>query len=339
MNFALPIILFLFAVSAYTQDSFMYDQVFTDVNLRPTTPIDSDQNFSYDLKTLVEYSSLDKKIAVYNTGLILEYKNPSGFSANATTAINGPVDEIDSENFDLDNFVKELYASYEFNREEAVLLLSVGKMKVGTKTDRDSSKDIGGVMGVRLTISPNKIPFIQDWLDDHEFKIKAIEITRYNSKSKSRLQFDDLEETDMTAIALRISHSNNLHTFFIYKTPDHDSSAAQSTTVGGVYSLDAPLDPRFFALANRTKSDHVDLNILILSLNVEIFEDIRTVYTHSWAEENLYGSNKETRDLSFKKYLIGSKKGKSLQLVVGAKQVVSDDSSDVSFYMRLVGHY
>lgn len=313
------------------------------------------------LHIMTEVDTESDKIKVYNTGVNLELKHDSGFSVNASTTVDGLVEELESDDFKLDNFVKELYANYTFNAPDTAIVLSVGKMRVGTKTDRDSAREIGGYMGFRVSIQPKKVPLIQAWLTKNKWKVKSIEITRYRSASKSRLDFADLEETDMTAYAIRMSRSHNVHTFFIYKQPDGDSTAAKSITAGGVYSFEnTRFDPTIFALANKTKSDHVDLNILIFSLgfypfqhldlsaaNLDWMKDIKASWTESSAMEGLTGSRKDIHDFALKKCLYAenmktckSKEKSTLAIVIGGRVEDHNQKEDVvKGYLQLIGRF
>ena len=55
--------------------------------------------FDYDISSIIDFNTEDDAISIYNTGLNLKAKNENGFSANLATAIDGKIDEINSDNF------------------------------------------------------------------------------------------------------------------------------------------------------------------------------------------------------------------------------------------------
>jgi len=294
--------------------------------------------FTQEFSSIVEYSSDEDTVSIYNTGVKLKAKHKKGLSISTTATVDGKVGEIDSEDFKLGRFIKELKLGYEFDINSTAILLSVGKMPTGTKTDVNSPQDLGGVMGVRLTISPSKIPLIQDWLDQYGLKITKIEITRYDATSGADLNFEDLHNTDMTAYALYILYKKNLQLFFIYKHPDSDSMSPTGVTVGGVYTLNAPMRPMLFALNHHSSSSYMELNVLVLSASVEIFDKTRVAVTWSLANETL--SNKKTMSSGVElKRDLGDIMGMDMEGVLGTKHEEhedrdSEDEEDI-YYLQL----
>jgi hypothetical protein len=281
--------------------------------------VTSHLDLSYDINSIVAWDSMDEQIIIYNTGLDLTLKHDSGLSLDLATAVDGPIGEINSKNFKVETFIKELKANYEFETERAVILLSVGKMPTGSKVNQNDPKNIDGVMGIRVSLSPKKIPLIQEWLDRNELRVSKIEVTRYNSESSDRLWINDLEQSDMTAYALHLSWKHRLHTFFIYKRPDESSHAPEGITVGAAYSLSLPMNPQIFVLNHSSRASYMDLNVLVLSASVEVAEDTRVSLAWSSARERMSGSKKETIDLAGKRK-IGTLFGRETYVKVGVKE-------------------
>ncbi len=185
---------------------------------------EKDWRIDHEFSSAYEYTSEDDSISVYNTGLTLGATHKSGLSGNFRGSLDEKIDDIDSRDFELGKFVKEMSVNYSIDTEDAVLLLSVEKMPTGVKTDQDDPKKLGGVMGMRLSIRPEKIPLIKNWLTKNQLKINRIDIVRYKAGSESELTTKVLGEANMTSYALYLSRGHNLQAFYIHKTPDRDNS-------------------------------------------------------------------------------------------------------------------
>ena len=244
------------------------------------------------ITTTVEYNSGDDAISIYNTGLelTLRHKDHPQASVYFRGNINGKLTEIDRNNFKIDEFISELKANYEFDRENAVIVFSVGKMVTGTKTNQSSPQKQNGVMGFRLSIKPKKIPMIQEWMKRNKFKITRVDITRYDSESKDSIDFGRLGDTDMTAYALYLSRGRSLNTFIILKQPDGDSNAPRGLSLGGIYFFNLPMRPSLFALYHNSESEIVDIDVYVLSANFMLLEETTFKITWSKVLFNNYGT-------------------------------------------------
>lgn len=257
-----------------------------------------DLTYNHQLTSTVEITS-DDTISIYNTGLTLNLEDTNGFSADFRGAVDGPVDQINSKNFDLGKFVKQLDVKYKINTKDAVVLLSVGKMPTGAKTDINNPSKMGGVMGIRLSIQPEKIPMIQDWLNQNNFKIERIDITRYNAESGNGLDLNDLNSTNMTSYAVYLSKNNNIQSFFVYKTPDDDNPfGVTSKTLGAIYIMGGKLKPQLFAMKHTSDAAFMDLDLWVLSASAEMIPKFRTTFTYSHAKELMSDSDMESYDIS-----------------------------------------
>jgi hypothetical protein len=257
--------------------------------------------------SVVEVSNASS-ISIYNTGLTMNIEDSDGFGANFRGAVDGPVDQIDSKDFNLGKFVKELNAKYKIKTEEGVILLSVGKMTNGAKTDVGNPSKLGGVMGIRLSIEPEKLPAIQEWLNQNQFKIDRIDITRYNAESANRLDITDLNNTNMTSLAVYLSRSNNFQTFFVYKTPDSDNPfGVTSKTVGAVYIMGGKLKPQLFAMKHVSDAAFMDLDLLVLSADLEILPNFTNTFTYARAKEFMSNTDVENYDFSMTRVLTKTK--------------------------------
>ncbi len=260
-----------------------------------------DLTFNHQITSVSEMDS-DGTISIYNTGLNLDVEDTSGFGADFRGAVDGKIDEINSKNFELGKFIKQLDVKYKVDTTDAVLLLSVGKMPTGTKTDVNNPSQLGGVMGVRLSVQPKKIPLIQEWLKQNNFKINRIDITRYNSGSGDRLDLRDLDKTNMTAFAAYLSHNNNMQTFFIYKRPDDNNPfGVTSKSLGVVYMPEGKLNPQIFALKHKSDAAFMNLDLLVLSGGVEIQPNVRTNLTYARAVETMSQTDVKSYDVSVSK--------------------------------------
>lgn len=272
-----------------------------------------------------------------NTGLksVLEYKN---CSAQTELLLNEKIQEISNSNFQLDVLVNELKFDCKLDMDSTGLLLTLGKMKNGAKENTDD-KEVTGVMGFRLTLQPKRIPIIQNWLKKHNLKITKIDVTRYNHDSDERFEIKDLSHPDMTSVAIYLSRSHDLHTFFIYKRPDNGTTHARGLTAGLVKLFDAPMSPQFFMLAHNSRSDFVDLDVLIASLTVELRSDVWFTVTVAEVKENLYKEQERELILSVKKRLY--KKGPKIMDVLLGLTFTQDNEGEIDrdFKFQLKGQY
>lgn len=276
----------------------------------------------------------EREFSVFNSAK-LRIKDKSGFSVEGRFEVNGEIDTIDSEKFELDKFVKELSMNYEFDTEVTALKITIGKVKMGTQTDASSAKDIGGVMGVRLTIKPHEATALQQWLKQGGFKIRRIEITRYNSQSKTRVEASDLNDTDMTGFSVYFSRHRNLHAFIILKEPDQDSYAPQAISVGGAYHQSGHFNPQYFALFHQSQSRFVDLKVLILSGSFEVIEKTRLELTWSFVSEGFSGEDVYYYEAGFSRKLYESER-QSLEASISLIREESNlEDTDHSLMLRL----
>lgn len=292
----------------------------------------------YEATSVMEFTP--DSVSIYSTGFAVNAQSSGCLSGRFRGSVDGKIDEIDSSDFDLGTFVQELSATCTFETENTALILSIGKMPTGVKLDTNSASQLGGVMGVRLTIEPEKIPLIQNWLDNNDLKITKIAITRYDSDSAERLDPTDLSETDMTAYALYLSKGRNLHTFFIHKRPDSDNTlGVTSTSIGAAYMLpEHELFPQFFAMIHKSEASYLDLDLLVLSASVKVApqSDYRLNLTYSRAEEHKWDSDVDTYGLSLSRTL-KKKEDKddwSLKAQLGF-EVERGDKEDETIYLRL----
>jgi hypothetical protein len=309
------------------------------VTLSPQLMAQSFDDIKYDhkLTSTFEYDSNDT-ISIYNTGLSLSATDTNGFSVNLRGSVDGKIDEINSSDFNLGKFVKELDLNYKIDTTDAVILLSVGKMPTGAKLDPNSPKELGGVMGIRLTIKPKNIPLIEEWLKKNDFKINRIDITRYNAESSNDLNIQDLNKANMTSYAIYLSKGYNLQTFFIYKTPDAGNiNGVTSKSLGAGYMMDAKYNPQFFAMVHKSDAAFMNLDLLVISAGIEIAPSIRNTYTYSRATETMSKSSDNVYDISFSKEF---KKTKSFSLdgTIGVK-IDRGTNQDKIYYMRLEARY
>lgn len=296
-----------------------------------------DIKFNRQLTSGVEITS-DDTISVYNTGLTLNLEDNNGMSADFRGAVDGKIDEINSKDFDLGKFVKQLAVKYKVDTEGGVILLSVGKMPTGAKTDISNPSKMGGVMGMRLSIQPDKVPVIQDWLNQNNFKIDRIDITRYNAESGNRLDLNDLNETNMTSYGVYLSKNNNIQTFFVYKTPDDDNPfGVTSKTLGAIYIMSGKLKPQLFAMKHSSDAAFMDLDLLVLSASVEMIPNFRTAFTYSHAKEFKSDSDMESYDISFSREFKRTKHF-SFSTTFGAK-VERGTKENKIVYFRLEAKY
>lgn len=289
--------------------------------------------FNHNLTTATEITS-DNTISIYNTGLNMDFEDDSGFAGDFRGSVDGQIDQIDSKNFDLGKFVKQLDVKYKIDTKDTVLLLSVGKMPNGVKTNLSNPAKATGVMGVKLSIEPKQIPAIQEWLDKNNFKINRIDITRYNAESANRLDLNDLNNTNMTSYALYLSHSNNFQTFFVYKTPDSNNlNGVTSKTLGAVYIMSGKLKPQLFAMKHTSNADFMDLDLLVLSASMEVVPNYRANLIYSNAVETMSNSNIDSYDLSISREFKKAK-GISYNTAFGIK-VDQGSTEDRVVYFRL----
>lgn len=294
--------------------------------------------YDHELTSVVEINS-DDFISIYNTGLSLDVESQNGFKADFRGSIDGKIDEINSKDFKLGKFIKQLSMSYEIETKNALLLLSVGKMPTGAKLDQDNPRQLGGVMGVRLSVQPEKIPLIENWLARNNFKINRIDITRYNDQSDESMDFRNLGEMNMTSYALYLSKGHQIQTFFIYKAPDNDNSlGVTSKTLGAVYLMNGKVKPQFFAMAHKSNASFMDLDLLVLSAGIEIAPKVRGTFTYSRAIESMSDTKKSIYDFSVTKS-IKKNKNFSIQGTVGIKAERGSMEDDEILYSRLEFKY
>lgn len=299
----------------------------------------SDYTIGHEIFNEIKIESGNNSIPVYKSGLNLNLENGHGLSADFLGEIDDKIDEIDSSDFKLDKFIKELNVSYQINAEDAVVLLSVGKMPSGVKIDNDDIREENGVMGIRLSIKPEKISLIQDWLTKNNFKINRIDITRYNDGSRNRFDLRDLSETNMTSYALFLSRGHNIQTFFVYKTPDKDNTyGVTSASLGAVYMMKGELKPHFFVMKHKSKASYMDLDLMIVSASVEVAPAVRTTFSYTNAFESVSETKKDTYDFSLSKELAKSKKS-TVNAAIGVKIEQGNNTNDKVLYMRLEARF
>lgn len=298
-----------------------------------------DFSLEHEIVSAVEFEGAENSIPVFSTEFGLNLENSRGLSADFLGSLEDKIDEIDGRDFQLEKFIKELNVNYQIKTDDAVLLLSVGKMPSGVKIDNDDIREESGVMGVRLSISPEKIPLIQDWLTKNKFKINRIDITRYNDGSRDRLDLRDLSETNMTSYALFLSRGHNLQTFFVYKTPDKGHAhGVTSASLGAVYMMKGELKPQFFILKHKSKASFMDLDLMVVSAGIELAPTVRSTYSYSNAYESVSGMKKNTYDFSVSKELKKTK-NVSLDATVGVKVERGTEGDNRVVYMRLEARF
>lgn len=296
-----------------------------------------DLTIKHQLTSVVELDS-DSTISVYNTGLNLDIQDTSGLGADFRGAVDGPIDQINSKDFQLGKFIKQLDVKYKIDSSDAVILLSVGKMPTGAKTNVTSPTQLGGVMGIRLSIQPKKIPLIEEWLKENNFKIDRIDITRYNAESGDRIDLNDLNNTNMTAYAAYLSHNNNMQTFFIYKKPDANNPfGVTSKSLGVVYMPEVKLNPQFFAMKHQSDAAFMDLDLLVLSAGIEVQPNVRTNLTYARAVETMSNTDVKSYDISVSK-VFKKTKGFNFTTTLGAR-VDEGTSENKIVYFRLEAKY
>jgi hypothetical protein len=277
-------------------------------------------------------------ISIYNTGFTLNLQDTDGWSSDFRGSVDGPVDQLNSKDFNLGKFVKELDVKYKVNTEDAIILLSVGKMPTGAKTDINNPSKLGGVMGIRLTIEPTNLPAIQDWLNQNQFKIERIDITRYNDQSANTLDLNDLNQTNMTSFAAYLSKGNNFQTFFIYKTPDSDNQmGVTSKSLGAVYIMSGKLKPQLFAMKHTSDAVFMNLDLLVLSASVELIPNFTSTFTYSKATELMGHADFDTYDVSLSREIVKTKDF-TLSTTFGVK-VDRGTTEDKIVYLRLEAKY
>ncbi|MDH5414978.1 MAG: hypothetical protein OEW87_12635 [Flavobacteriaceae bacterium] len=297
-----------------------------------------------DYSSVIEYHN-DRGVSIYNTGVALQYKHDSGFQSNLKGSLDGKLDEIDSDSFNLDNFIKEFNVAYKYDQQNVGLILTVGKIASGVKMDQNDPSAMGGKMGIRLSIGPKKIPLIQNWLERHNLKITSINISRFDSDSKERFEWDDLESTNETNIAIRASRGRNLHVFYIQNIPDTDYEyGVSSMTVGGIYMFDHELKPSLFMMKHNSQIDNIlDLDLHVVSASALIMPKygVRGGLTYANATESLRNTQTDTYGIKFSKTLVDRKKFK-LKLNLGYKHknyVTNHNEDEDIYYFRLEGNY
>lgn len=299
-----------------------------------------DYSWLLDTQTTSVMDFRPDAISIYNTGFSINAQSSGCLSGRFRGSINGKIEEIDRRDFDLGTFVQELHATCEFEVENTALIISVGKMPTGVKLDTTNPRPLGGVMGVRLTIKPDKIPLIQKWLDKNDLKITQVSITRYDADSAERLDPSDLSETDMTAYAFYLSKGRKLHTFFIHKRPDQDNTfGVTSTSIGAAYMVpEHELFPQYFAMIHKSEASFLDLDLLVLSASIKIApeSDYRVALTYSRAEEHIFEKTINTYNLSLSR-TYKKKEGKDGYSVTGSVGIEVDrgDEEDETIYLRI----
>jgi hypothetical protein len=288
------------------------------------------------------YSDLESEgaISIYNTGIALEAKDQYGFSAQFRGSVDGKVTEIDEDDFDLETFVKELNVNYQKGLSDVVLLATVGKMSDGVKTDQSDPKELGGVMGIRLTIKFGGIRFIKDWLKKNGLKISRITITRYNSESEERFDLDDLSTANMTSYAIKLARDRSMQAFLVHKVPDNNNhSDATSTSVGGVYMFDnMKYKPQVFVMKHKSYSKHVDLDLDVFSVSVEVLDNIRAKVSYASAVENIHGGEEDVYDFGLTKKFFKNSKTVKIKGTAGV-EITRSDSNDETYYVELEVEY
>jgi hypothetical protein len=211
-------------------------------------------------------------------------------------------------------------------------------MPTGAKTDMSNPSPVGGVMGIRLSIQPEKIPLIEEWLKQNNFKINRIDITRYNAESANTLDLNDLNKSNMTSYAVYLSKNNNIQTFFVYKTPDSDNPhGVTSKTLGAVYVMGGKLKPEIFAMKHLSDASFMDLDLLVISAGVEVSPDVRSTFTYSHATELMSRTDVKSYDVSVSE-VFKETNNFNFTATFGAK--VEEGSSDNKIvYFRLETKY
>lgn len=302
-----------------------------------------DYSWLLDTQTTTVMDFRPDAISIYNTGFSINAQSRGCLSGRFRGSINGKIEEIDRRDFDLGTFVQELNATCKFETENTALIISVGKMPTGVKLDTTNPRPLGGVMGVRLSIQPRKIPLIQEWLDKNDLKITQVSITRYDSDSADRLDIDDLTETDMTAYAFYLSKGRKLHTFFIHKRPDSDHTfGVTSTSVGAAYMVpEHELFPQYFAMVHKSEASFFDLDLLVLSASVKVApeSDYRVALTYSRAEEHKFETTVNSYNLSLSRTYKKDEdeEGRGGYSVTGSVGLEVDrgDEDDETIYVRI----
>lgn len=284
---------------------------------------------AHEWTTSAEYTTEDDSISVYNTGLTLNLDNGHGLSADFRGALDEKIDEIDSRDFELGTFVKELNVNYQIDTQDAVLILSVGKMPSGVKVDPDDPRAVGGVMGMRLSINPKKVPLVQEWLNKNGWRINRIDIVRYKSGTEDSMDFREVTDSNMTSYALFLSKGHNLQTFFIYKTPDRENiHGVTSKSLGAVYMPGGKLRPQFFVMKHSSESRHMDLDLMVLSTSIAVAPKLRSTLSYSKAIESVGKTEKETYDISMTKNL-----KKNVSATAGIKFEKGNEGKKNIFYV------
>jgi len=310
------------------------DQQDNDSNLTD----EKEEIFKTKYSSTVDFSS--EGISVYNTGVTINATTIENLTLDFRGSVDGKIDEIDSDDFELGTFIKELTANYELEYADTILLFSLGKMPTGAKTDRDNPRQLGGVMGVRMSIHPTEINNLQQWLKRHNLKINRIDITRYDADSEERFDLNDLKNTDMTAVSLNLSNiDENIHAFYVYKRPDADNTyGVTSKSVGGIYMFDHPSRPSLFMMNHQSDSAFLDLDLNVLSGSIEISPGIRGTLSYTQVEELKSDSREENYGFSFSRKLIDSQKFK-LKGVVGVRREtdLNNHTDEDIWFMRFEG--
>lgn len=260
-------------------------------------------DFSYGQITELNKDGLH----VYNAGIKFRAQNSNGVSFDLRTAVDGHVDDITEEDFELERYVKEMKLNYKHETEDMTLFLSVGKIAVSVKADRDSPSKVGGVMGFKLSLTPKEASQLQSWLSLRNLKIYQVSVSRYSSSSRNKLDMGEFAETDMTAYSFSAGTlDGKAHVFAVVNEPDSDSHAPRGRTFGASYQWkDMKFRPTFFALVHTTRSNYVDLKVNVFSLSMEVWSNSKLILTYSKATERKTSTEKEIYEIGVKTKLGG----------------------------------
>ena len=154
------------------------------------------------------------------------------------------------------------------------------------------------------------IPLIQEWLNKNNLKVTKIQVARYTSdKGTGNLDFGYLEKTDMTSLSLYLSKNRNIHTFFLYRKPDAGNPSPTKITAGLIYIFqDAKFTPTLVAIAQNSKSDYVDLDLFVGSVEIKLAHDISLSTAFASVDEKLSGTKTVEYHFEVEKMLYSKKK-------------------------------
>lgn len=272
-------------------------------------------------------------INIYNAGFETTANTDEGHSLRFRTGVDGKLGEIKRSDFSLGPFIKELNANLKFTNDDAVIILSLGKMPTGAKIDQNSPTLVSGVMGIRLSIRPDKISQIQKSLSQSGFQIQHIDITRYNGDSGNHLNLSELNATNMTSTALYISQGLNFQAFYINKTPDNNyDQGITSNTLGAAFISNSKLKPQYFAMKYKSSASYMDFDLVVLSGGIEVTTDARATLTYSRVNEYRSQMKDDVYDLSISQPINSSLSKLELDQTFGARLDRGFSESKLYYY-------